>query len=214
MSEQRLFSTIDRKFQVIEDKLRNSFQAIKKDKEEMEKKISVLSSNLNKIGSGEEIGELRAYFQKEINFLKEKVSENAEKTEKLDSKIDKTDIKSNVRKEIEPIFDKKIEKQREKSQEEKEKLEKRIKELENEFNSDIRQQELNTERTIDKIENSLRKLQEEFERKISNSEKKNLEEIKTLKRQIVYLKGRSKGEKVELQDKKGFLTKIVDGLAD
>jgi DNA repair exonuclease SbcCD ATPase subunit len=240
MDEHKMIEMIERKFESIEDKLRNSFQGIKKDKEKLEKDIVSLQDQLNNINYNKEISELRVYFQKEINLLKERFFDSEEKTKKLDSKLNKQDLRGSVKKELESIFDKKfdkeLKKQKDKVEDEKNEILLKIKQLEKSFDGEIKSQESRSEKVVDQINSSLEKLQSEFKKKIVDSRQESLDEIETLKHQIAYLKGKVGKQKTDVSSgvftknssdknskslknsstskKKGFLTKVIDGLAD
>ena len=192
MLEPKIINTIDAKFSIIEDKLRNSFQSIKEDKKIIEERISAISKKIDKINGKEELGELRAYFQKEINFLKEEVSKNSEITSKMDSKFNKANIKNEVERELGPGFNKLIDKKFRVEVEKSKKIEKRLKnqiiELEKEFNLELEKKEEKINKTLKEIENSFKAIEKDFEKKIENSEEKNLEEIKNLRKKFEYLK--------------------------
>jgi DNA repair exonuclease SbcCD ATPase subunit len=218
MNENKMIGMIERKFESIEDKLRNSFQAIKKDKEKLEKELSSLQDQLNNMSYSKEISELRVYFQKEINLLKERVFDAEDKTKKLDSKLDKQDLKGSVKRELESIFDKKfdkeLERQRNKVEDEKNEILVKIKQLEKSFDGEIRNQESKTDRSIQQAQDSLEKLQVDFKRKIADSRQESLDEIQSLKRQIAYLKGRVGKEQEAKPTQPNVFSRLVDGLAD
>jgi DNA repair exonuclease SbcCD ATPase subunit len=174
--KENIHKQIENKFFLIEKRLKNSFQAIKKDNDSIKGKIQILEDSCKEL-------DIKQDFEAEITELKKGLSENKEKTNSLESKISKKDIKEQVKKEIFPIFETKL-----KSFAKKEKID----------------SELN------KLRDSFEELKKANEKNLIELDRKNREEIKKLKKQISYLKGRTKN----FPEKKGFFSSIVDSLAD
>jgi len=86
---------IDERFNLIENKLRNSFSAIKANDEDVRKKLSEISAKLEASCSG-------------LLNLEKKVSSNEEAFKKFKKEISRDGLKREIVKEIVPIFNEKI----------------------------------------------------------------------------------------------------------
>jgi DNA repair exonuclease SbcCD ATPase subunit len=192
--KENIHQQIENKFSLIERRLKNSFQAIKKDNNSIKEKIQVLEDFYKKLDFNKELEKIKQSLEKDI-------LENKEQTNLLKLKISKKDIKEEIKKEIFPIFENKL-----KVFVKKEKIDSELNNLRDSFEEKINNEDV----LIKKIQDNFEELKKENEKNLIELDRKNKEEIKKLKKQISYLKGRTKN----FPEKKGFFSSVVDGLAD
>jgi len=118
---------IEEKFKLVEDKLRNSFQAIKKDNEFIKNKIKELGENIDRSNSAKvftELDKFKAEVKIDLNQIAEQISNSTAELKdieiepinedikqikrELNKKDIRNDIRDQLRKEIYAEFEKKI----------------------------------------------------------------------------------------------------------
>jgi len=92
-----IYSKIDERFNLIENKLRNSFSAVKANDEDVKKKLEELSNVIK-----------NSTFSKDIADLNKKVQTNNESFSKFKKEMARDSLKREVVKEVMPLFNEKI----------------------------------------------------------------------------------------------------------
>ncbi len=233
---------IECKFLVIEQKLRNSFQEMKKDNDSIKQKLQDIEKVFEKSNINRELSKIRESFSKETEDLNKNLSEYKRKLNLLDSKISKKDIKSEVKKEIYPLFNNKLIDSNEKQRKD---IQTEIQETKDLFRDQIDTQNILIERASEKLEREFSDFKKEIEKDFSKFNRRNDRNIRKLRGEVSYLKRNRnitlKEEKAKLdikeekqknntkklkqekpikklpvstQNKKSIFSRILDSLAD
>lgn len=214
--QEHIDQRIEGRFEIIENKLRNSFQAIKQDNDFIKKKIQELNtifenSNSKKVMT--DFDKLKSDTTLDFNDLKKTITSNVENLRKeINKKNIKEDVKSTLRKEVYSEFEKRIDKKFEKFencskdikndfsfhkkdiQKQVDCMGERVNDFQDSINRNVEEKAQTTVKEVKTQNSSLKsdvsKWKRYFSERIDEDLKARDEKITKLERQIAYLKGR------------------------
>lgn len=214
--QEHIDQRIEGRFEIIENKLRNSFQAIKQDNDFIKKKIQELNtifenSNSKKVMT--DFDKLKSDTTLDFNDLKKTITSNVENLRKeINKKNIKEDVKSTLRKEVYSEFEKRIDKKFEKFencskdikndfsfhkkdiQKQVDCMGERVNDFQDSINKNVEEKAQTTVKEVKTQNSSLKsdvsKWKRYFSERIDEDLKARDEKITKLERQIAYLKGR------------------------
>jgi Fe-S cluster biosynthesis and repair protein YggX len=105
--EELVDKRIEKKFLLVEEKIRNSFKAMKKDNGLMKQNLTNLQFSLNKFQKDSDLKNFKERFQAELNSLIEKSKKSNNEVEDLLCKFSNKGLREEIGKEIYKNFEKK-----------------------------------------------------------------------------------------------------------
>lgn len=191
---------VNEKFNMIEDKLRNSFREIRRDNEIIKDKISALDNNIKNSSYGRLLRELDRVksemsknhreildkINKEIGELRNnEVKKNTENIKSIDKELRKDDLKGTIRKDLQKEIDEKLKKDVG-----------NLKEIEKNMKKDISTYKENISSSMTTIVNERDARMKEIEKELATLSKELKKEISEIsKKGIIYIKDSANGKK-------------------